>query len=295
MSADISLVICRFLFDISALFLWGSAAFVGFLVPKELEKEICTQLTLAWSMSAALVGVTTLLWLPIRAAILAGDWSGATNSGMVSSVLFETSIGRAWQYQAAAVLILVLSFQAPERFRSRSIAVASAITLLSLVTIGHAAGINSGWTRLFHKFNDGVHVLAAGSWLGALVPVALLLGRLESKQTENQAMQGLIKFSAAGHVAVTIVVLSGAMNVLLIVGGFPLDWRLPYQALLSIKVLIVTIMIAIAVLNRYLLVPRWNRAPNALPWIRRATISEIVLGTTVVALVAWFGMLPTEN
>ena len=59
----------------------------------------------------------------------------------------------------------------------------------------------------------------------------------------------------------------------------------------GLKVLLVMGMVGLAVRNRYLLVPRLKRSPEALSAIARATRMEILMGLAAAALVAWFGML----
>lgn len=50
-------------------------------------------------------------------------------------------------------------------------------------------------------------------------------------------------------------------------------------------------MVALALANRYLLVPRLGQGPQALQLLRQATAVEIALGVVAVALVAAFSGL----
>jgi len=77
----------------------------------------------------------------------------------------------------------------------------------------------------------------------------------------------------------------------LITGGLPLDWSVPYQRLLALKIGLVVIMVLMAVFNRYGLVPRIGRSRAAGNALAAGTIAEIVVAIGVVALVAWFGTL----
>lgn len=77
----------------------------------------------------------------------------------------------------------------------------------------------------------------------------------------------------------------------MIVGGLPIDWSAPYQQLLCLKIAGVGVMLALALANRYIAVPRLSRQETAIIWLRAGTIAEIVIATVVIALVAVFGML----
>jgi putative copper export protein len=49
----------------------------------------------------------------------------------------------------------------------------SAIELAMIAGAGHAAA-ETGWPGYLHIFGDGVHLLAAGAWVGGLLALALL-------------------------------------------------------------------------------------------------------------------------
>ena len=104
--------------------------------------------------------------------------------------------------------------------------------------------------------------------------------------------KALRRFSFAGHIAVTLAILTGAANTLFIVGHPPTDWASPYQALLVAKIAVVAAMVALALANRYALVPRMGApAGDAVRTLRRTTLVEVGLGVVAIALVAAFGTL----
>jgi putative copper resistance protein D len=70
----------------------------------------------------------------------------------------------------------------------------------------------------------------------------------------------------------------------------PSDWSFSYQRLLSAKIAVVAAMVLIAVINRYVFVPKFAR-DHSLLQLKICVITEVVLGLVVVALVAWFGTL----
>ena len=132
-------------------------------------------------------------------------------------------------------------------------------------------------------------VLAAAMWVGALVPlwVCLRLGRKATHEADLATV--LRRFSGSGHMAVALVLLSGIVDTYLVLGHAPLDFSSPYQTLLAAKIALVGFMVLIAIVNRYVVVPRQARGESSgLRMLVRGTIAEIVLGGGVIALVSAF-------
>jgi len=283
-----ALIVCRFLFDAPAIWLWGASAYLGFVVPARLARHIDQVLRSARAVAIAIAVAATAAMLPLRAATIGNGWEDAFSPEMLHGILLETDVGRAWIFQACATVFLVAA-SSLRVHRRRAQNVGAALLLISLTTSGHAA-MNSGWLRIAHRLNDGLHLLAGGAWLGALVPVLLILPMLGAGRFQSEARLALMRFSAAGHVAVALVIASGIANMLLIVRTVPFDWSVRYQLLLSIKVTLVGIMVLVAVVNRYVFVPRLARDPS-LHALKACILVEIGLGLAVVGLVAWFGTL----
>ena len=152
--------------------------------------------------------------------------------------------------------------------------------------------MHEGAVGFAHRLNDAAHVLTAGAWLGALVPLLPLLRALDDRSRSHDAGIALRRFSSAGHVAVAVVIMTGVLNSMLVLGRWPTDLSSPYQAMLAAKVALVAIMTSLAVFNRYVLVPRMARSRgDAIRVLRQATLAEIALGIVVVGLVSVFGLL----
>jgi len=282
---------CRFFHDASLMLLWGASAFLWLLVPKALADKVWRMFGTAPFLTALIAGLTTLISLLLETATVGNGWSDAFNAGTIHDVLFETTVGQAWQAQAAAALILVLAFLPSRHWRGQGVALGSGLGLAALTLTGHAS-MHEGWLRLAHRANDILHVLTGGGWLGALVPLIPILRLLNTPQSRAEALLALRRFSTAGHSAVALVIASGIINTMLVLQRLPTDWSSPYQALLAIKIALVAGMSLLAIFNRYVLVPRIRRdRVRALNAIRLGSIAEIVLGIVVIALVAVFGVL----
>ncbi|NTI00438.1 copper homeostasis membrane protein CopD [Agrobacterium rhizogenes] len=288
---DTALAACRFLHEASLMLLWGTSAYLCLMVPKVLADRVWQMFAGTSVVTALLAGATAFVSLPLAAASIGNGWNDAINAGTLHAVLFETTVGQAWLAQAVAALIVLLALPLPGRRRHRGIALGSGLGLAALVLTGHAS-MHEGWLRMAHRANDMLHVLAGGGWLGALVPLIPILRLLSQPEYRVEALLALRRFSTAGHVAVAMVIISGIVNTTLILKHLPTDWSSPYQALLGLKIALVAGMSLLAIVNRYVLVPRIGHdQARALNAIRLGSIAEIVLGIAVIALVAVFGML----
>jgi putative copper resistance protein D len=291
MTPDAALIVCRFLHDAAAMLVWGGAIYLVTLVPRALADEVTLRLTWAGLLMVAVAVATTAAALPIEAARLGNGWADAFSGDALTGFLFDTGGGSAWMWQAATAIALALALLLPAASRRVAIAVAAGAMLVTLALSGHAV-MHDGGAGLAQRLNDAAHVLSAGAWFGALVPLAAIMRRMSAEKSGDEARMALERFSRAGHVAVALAIATGAANTLFIVGKPPSDWSSAYQELLSAKIAVVGAMVALALANRYTLMPRMKADDAAaVAGLRRGTLAEIGLGLTAIALVAVFGTL----
>lgn len=272
--------------------LWGSLAFLWALVPASLAEPIARRFNLLQVIAVTVAVATTIAALPLEAAMIGDGWPDSVAPDTLRAVLLETSVGSAWIAQAVVAMILASTLAVPSRMRTRATALASGLLLATVALTGHAA-MHEGGLGVAHRLNDAVHVLAGGAWLGALVPLLPLLRMLEDQTRRHEAQIALRRFSAVGHGAVAVVIMTGVLNTMLVLGRWPMaDLSSPYQALLAAKIMLVLGMTALALANRYILVPRMaGDRGDVLHALHRATLIEVALGFAVVGLVSIFGLL----
>ncbi|SEO24700.1 putative copper resistance protein D [Paracoccus alcaliphilus] len=270
------LILCRMVVFGAALMIWGAALFRWRLTPD--AAPVPPERVLPVALLAALAAQ-----LPVEVARIAGDWSAAADPGMVLSVIGLTSPGQAWLVQALAAIALIIARQ---RQSLRGQLLGGLLLMAGLSMTGHAAA-SGGMAGLLRQVNHVLHLAAAGAWIGALPYVLCLLRRMP----DAAASAVLMRYSGEGHFWVALVLLTGLAAMLWTVGGLPLDWVAPYQALLSAKIAVVAAMVGLALRNRYVIVPRLRERPDGLAAIARATRSEIALGLIAAALVAWLATL----
>jgi len=176
--------------------------------------------------------------------------------------------------------------------------------LASLALVGHTQS-NDGALWIAHVSADGAHLLAAGAWLGGLLGLGRLLmlaRRLPSVEHEAHVTAALVRFSGMGYLAVAILIGSGLINAWMLVGSPVSLITTPYGQLLSAKVGLLAVMIALAAQNRFRLVPALQASKEtsrlvetSLRALRRNVIGEQILGLTIVLIVSWLGTLAPPN
>lgn len=283
--------LCRAVSAGAAALLFGASAMLALGGSPRLSTAAEAALRPALLRIAAVGLVATLCLLPLQAASIAGDWRAMLDGDMLDTVTLQTRYGQAWVLRAlcaAAVLGVALGLRPG---RPSWLAGPAAVALAPLAFSGHAAMHAGGW-GLAHALNDYLHVLAAAFWLGSLPVFLSWLAAWQRPQARADATRALLRFSAWGHVAVGVLLLSGIANALLILGP-----RLPapgaaYVGVLLLKVALAVAMTGLALTNRYRWIPRIRRRPDqALHAIRRNTCWELALGAMVLISVGVLGLM----
>jgi putative copper resistance protein D len=290
---DQALVICRLLHFAAAFLLFGMSTFFWIVAPSDVARRLEKQLGPVIFLSLFIMGFTAIGLLLLTAGAMGEGWRDALNLSVLQDVLLDTEFGKVWQFRFISICLLIAVMALPGHHLWRNMTVAAALALGTLGFVGHAA-IEGGIAGFGHELNHAVHLLSAGFWFGALVPVALLLGDGSRNNLNSTSQTALDRFSGAGHFAVAMVLATGAINTWLIVGGWPNNPRSPYQTLLRAKIILVGAMIGLAVINRYLLVPLTRRGSWPVKLLLLNTIGEISLGSVVIVLVSYFAMLEPE-
>jgi putative copper resistance protein D len=282
------LILVRFAHFASAMTLFGASVFAAALAPPTLRDALAISVARILTVATAVSVVTMTLWLMLEGAAMTGVASDAVDPMVLGAVLTDTAFGRVWEVRLVLGLALIVSTLWRKARSPAPVAILATLSLASLGFVGHA-GMRQGMAGLAERLNQSLHLLAGGFWLGALAPLALSLSLIRAPGLKGAAALALRRFSGLGHGAVALVLATGIVNVVAILGRWPFDFSSPYQTCLDIKIFLVAAMVAIALYNRYRLTPSVGRAPEeALRGIARNTFVEMALGAAVLALVSAF-------
>jgi putative copper resistance protein D len=259
---------------------------------------------LAGAIAALLSG---LLWFVFSVANMSGTLAGVTDREVLWMVLNEMSFGRVWTARLVLSIIMVGLFWncVVSKFGSRRdliTPVLAAVLLISLAGVGHSQ-IEEGVEGIIHVVSDAAHLLAAGAWLGGLVPLGYILllhrrerGRAAQRSDLNEILQ---RFSSMGYVAVATLIGSGLLNGWFLIGNVSGLFATPYGQFLILKLVLFAGMLALAVSNRFWIVPSLTKArtddPNgSTVWtarLRNHVLGEQFLGFMVLVIVSVLGTM----
>ena len=299
------LIVSRLLQFAAVIVVFGCGAFRLYGLGADTTPTYANALTIfdAWFWRVATVGaivalLSALILVLGVTANMAGSAAAALDPNTIGKVLFGTSFGRAWCWHLVFAILAVGVCLVPKaRWQMPVILVLSLLLLVSLGWVGHALE-GEGAARLVHQINQMVHLLAAGLWLGGLVPLAWLLGRARSPSGAvwiSVARDVVPRFSQMGYVAVALLAATGLLNTLLLVGSIHALVGTPYGRLLALKILLFLTMVVAALFNRFRLLPRLRReaqTSTAAAALARSVLCEQGVGLAILAVVSILGTWP---
>lgn len=305
---EVGLVTARFLHYAATTMLAGLSLFPLYAYAGA-EPEVFgrwRQRWLLWTALAALVSV--VCWFAFAAANMSGDIGDLTDMETLKAVARDTSFGILWMLRMLLAVLIVgvaawccRSRREAVRDCSSMMLLLTGLLLASLAGTGHTQ-VEEGWAGIVHVISDAMHLLAAGAWLGGLIPLVLLLHRyfgtdlgVGSKDVDRI----LMRFSGMGYIAVATLIGSGLVNSWFLVGSPSGLLSTPYGQILLAKLVLFGGMLALAVANRFWLVPSMNKArtdaaEELARWsarLRNHVLGEQFLGWIILLAVSILGTM----
>ncbi len=204
-----------------------------------------------------------------------------------------TAFGRVWTVRLVLIAALcgalvTIRRSTSERLRSHlsvGALVLAAAYVAALAFAGHAAG---GQDRVVQIVFDGLHLLSAGAWIGALPGLVLFL---DGTRPLDDAVRVTRRFSTLALGSVGVLVVSGLINAWYLVGDAAALVGTDYGRLLLAKLALFGTMATLAMANRWYLIPRITANDGAaLQSLRRNAILETAGGIAVVTVVGALGI-----
>lgn len=259
---------------------------------------------IAWG-SLVLVVVSGAAWLILLAQQISdGTLTAVLWDGIVWIVLTKTGFGTDWAVRLGFVVLLTISLPIGAARASalrRSAAVGAAAALVgALGFAGHAAA-GGGIEGFVHLAADIVHLVAAAAWVGALVPLAVLLhaaGRSADPPAMAVARKATQRFSALGVTSVGALLATGVVNTWVLAGSIAALFDTGYGRLLMVKIALFLVMVGVAVVNRRVLTPRLVQefdpaaAHSALRRLCTNSLIEFAIAMVILIIVGVLGTLP---
>ena len=264
----------RFASYLGLMLLVGAVAVISLCWPLGASDPRVVRLTWAGWGTAVAGSVVTLLLQGPRAAGL-GPMAAMSHPALLSDVL-QTKFGQAHVSRLALLLaatpLVVLGLTKQVRqSRLTAVLVTSGVGLLcaSYSLAGHAAARRPVPVSVLV---DMTHLLAVGAWLGGLVVVTVALLR-----SREAALSGA-RWSRLAFGCVVTLTVSGTVAGFREVGSWAALWNTRYGELLVAKTTLVTVMVGMGALGRWLLQRRHYGV------LARSVRREAALGVGVLAI-----------
>lgn len=264
------------------------------------EARVAAELTAVqpWLCTAGLL--ISLAGMLALTASMQGVAITDLDTDMLLSMAVETDVGKAWIVRMLALALATVAATQRDRYpfaAAAVVSVAGAIALASLVWAGHAAA-SEGMAGTAHRLSDGLHLIGAGVWIGAIAAFLILLRPAAGDAGQAKvalAARSLDQFARVGTICVIVIAATGLINLEMIV-GIAQSGRLlvsPYGILLAAKLALFGLMLGLAALNRWRLTPAFAATASdaSAGAIRRSLTLEGLAAGFILALVAILGML----
>ncbi len=228
--------------------------------------------------SAACALVAGAAWLVVETVIIAGADDVATTLQALPVVAWQTQFGQ-WLLLRDALLLAVLPLLWPRRGVAVLALGLAGIALVVQPMLGHAGAVGGsvGATLIG---SEVMHLLAAGAWLGSLLPLFITIGTLP----HHAAATACRSFTPIGLSAVVVLGGTAMLQVTELMGGVPGLFGTGYGHVALIKLALFIVLLSLAALNRLALTDRLaGPTPDAARRHMRVSIAtEAVLCATVI-------------
>lgn len=254
---------------------------------------------------AGLALLSGLGLLAHQSAHLAGRPAAALEIGTWLGVLLDTRWGAVWFLRHVLLLLLAALLLLREREASRADWAAfrieswllGAAALAALGWAGHAAAVEPG--ALPAALVDMTHLIAAGVWLGTLLPLGLLCrscSREAGADSRPEAVVAVRRFSGLALAAMLLLAATGIGNSWSQVGSLPALIGTSYGRLLLLKLALVLAILLAARRSRGLLQALSGEAAAvgrpAMVRLSRLVRIEWTLGALVLVIVSALAITP---
>ncbi|HSU04738.1 MAG TPA: CopD family protein [Acetobacteraceae bacterium] len=232
--------------------------------------------------SAIVALAAGVLWFALNARAMAGSESVRDSFAALVLVARDTQFGM-WLLIRLAILIAALLI-----IKGRRIALLlAAAALLVQPELAHAGAIG-GNAGLLLTASEVLHMLAAGAWLGGLIPLAMTVTMLPPPQSAQICR----RFSSIALSAVLVLAATGTIQAGVLLGGLRALTGTNYGRVLLVKLALLLCALALAGLNRFRLTSRVASSVGARLQMRQSLTAEAVFGLFIVLAAACLASLP---
>ncbi len=285
----IAVAVCRGIQFAAVLSMFGTLVVAMFVAPAALRdaspeatRQLNRRLTTLLRGGALVALPVGVIWLLVQAAEMADADSILATIEAVPIALFDSRFGQALGIRFLLLLAAIgFAGSLTSRIRVGLALLTAAAAVVAQSWMGHPAAASDNLLL----GASIAHVLAAGAWLGALVPLFLVVRATPGAGAARAAG----RFSWIGGPAVLVLAITAWLQGVPLIGSEAGLLGTKYGQLASFKLVLFGVLFLIAVVNRFKLSPKLEGA-DAARANRHLTTSiaiETVLGLLVVLAASW--------
>jgi putative copper resistance protein D len=256
--------------------------------------------TILLRAAAPVAALSAVAWAACILINMSRDFGSVVNPEDLRLFFFETPFGTVTILRLAllAVAVGIVFLPRHGRWQFAALFFVSAALLVSQAWFGHSAD-GKGLYRATMITVYSIHALATAAWVGGLLPLLLAIIERRRSGPSEEARECTLdicsRFSAMAMAAVAFVILSGIANAgFRVEGSFLRLLDSDYGDVLFIKLALVAAMLAVAFVNRFVLMPRLRAAADKrmtqIRMLRYSLTVDVVLGALVLGASAALGV-----
>jgi putative copper resistance protein D len=289
-----ALAAARWIHFASVMLLFGASLFPFYALPAQTTSPELGRLAGTLRLAALLAFLSGLAWAAASLVNITGDIDSLFDRETLAAFLFDTGFGKVWVLRLLLLMAtLLVAFPAGADLCARNfvmacIACLTALLLISQAWIGHPAA-STGGERNIVILGYALHVLGAGAWLGGLLPLWLIT---RVRNSEDRAIDVVLRrFSAVGMFAIAIILAGGLINLWARWNSLDALVASAWGKVVLAKVLGFVVLVALAMMNRFVLMQRFAQASSRAR-LTRNVVAEQAGGLAILAAAAVLGILP---
>jgi putative copper export protein len=262
--------------------------------------------------AAALAGIAAcVVSFPLRALVVSGEGVRSLFDPDVLGLVLTSRFGDAACVRILALVLFALIVARPPKGWGRRVFVVGpqgsvvGFWSISRVTLERVACVVAGVTALvsftfvghpqaseprgFLLASQSLHILAASTWFGGGVLLAMEIVRQRRSGTARTTAETVERFSTLAGVSVALVVISGIVLAHSQLAGLSALYETPYGRALVAKILFVGLVAAVGGYNHSVLVPAIAKEDDAVAWRRlgrTCAIEGSLIATGVLVMTA---------
>ena len=239
------------------------------------------------ALAAFLALASAVLSLCFVTGEMTGDFALGFDPSMVATVMTSSSYGHVFFARLALLIGLALLCLGGGAHTVKAIVAGAALGLMGLTS--HAAAAGSQDFEYPRAAIDALHLLCAGFWIGGL---AVLATELLPRIRDTERLVALLRlFSRWGAVSAAVLIAAGTANAVFILGVPGMRWSATYATWLAVKIVLAGLMVALALTNRFGVLPALARGDaEARDTIPLTVLAELGAALLILLIVGFLGV-----